>query len=213
MPTDFLSILSSNSGVLLRSVQAAVYILIILVLMFAVQKFLHRFTQAMVKKRAISSTFVVLLEYILRWSVYIAAGLIILQQVGVKVSSLWTFITATVTLVAVGFVAVWSVLSNLLCTFMLVISQLFQIGDQIEIIDPSMTTGIKGRVRNINLLFTTLVEVNEDQTKVWRTYIPNNLFFQKIVKCKASQHTFSLDEQLFEKKSLLNSNENSDAKI
>jgi small-conductance mechanosensitive channel len=80
-----------------------------------------------------------------------------------------------------GFVAVWSVLSNLLCTLMLILFHPFRVGDEIEIIDPAMTTGLAGRVRNINLVFTHLHAAGPDAADT-TLYIPNNIFFQKIIR-------------------------------
>ena len=58
--------------------------------------------------------------------------LLILQQIGVSMNSVWAVLSAVVAMIAIGFVAVWSVLSNLLCTVMLLIFQPFRVGDEIE---------------------------------------------------------------------------------
>lgn len=211
MQIDFFRFSNIDSEFLIRSAIIAVKIIIILLIVCFLQKVIKQLIGTILKKTKTPLTLVELLRSFLRLLVYIIAAVIILQQVGVQISSLWTIITAAATLIAIGFVAVWSVLSNLLCTLMLIISRPFQIGDQIEIIDPAMTAGINGRVRNINLLFTALIEINEDKKEVWRTHIPNNLFFQKIVKCRTGKKTFSLEEQLFKKESLLKRNVQSES--
>ena len=145
----------------------------------------------------------------LKWLIYIAFIVLLLQQIGVEINSIWTLLTATAAMVAIGFVAVWSILSNLLCTLLLIGFKPFQIGDTVELIDAGMTSGIKGTVRNINLIYTTLVESSENKDEPWRTQIPNNLFFQKVIRCKPGEETVSLEKQVFETESLLRNNDES----
>ncbi|WDP88832.1 MAG: mechanosensitive ion channel family protein [Desulfobacter sp.] len=145
------------------------------------------------------------MQSMVKWVICIGAFLLILQQLGIKINSLWAVASTILAMVAIGFVALWSVLSNLLCTLMLIIFHPFRIGDNIEIIDPAMTIGVGGKVRNINLIFTTLDASDGDaQTTI---QVPNNLFFHKILRKKKGQQTHSLEKQVFEEKSLLRSQE------
>ena len=131
--------------------------------------------------------------------------LLILQQLGVSLASVWTVVSAVVAMVAIGFVAVWSILSNILCTLMLLIFQPFKVGNEVEIVDPAMASGINGVVRNINLMVTTLRSSQNDE--IIDTQIPNNLFFQKLVRKKTGNRTFGLEKQIFERNSLLRKEE------
>ena len=153
-------------------------------------------------KKYISPSIAHLFYNIFKWFITIMFFLLILQQVGLSITSIWTVLSAVVAMIAIGFVAVWSVLSNILCTLMLLIFQPFKVGDEVEIVDPAMTTGLSGVVRNINLVFTTLRSSNEEG-EVIDTQIPNNLFFQKLVRRKTGENTFSLEKQIFEDRSLL----------
>lgn len=90
-------------------------------------------------------------------------------------------------LVAIGFVAVWSVLSNFLCTFVLILFKPFCIGDEIEMV----ASGVKGKVVDLSLIFTTL-ETAPGQTVL----IPNNTFFQGPFRRHASATPLGLGEQL-----------------
>ncbi|MEZ4528945.1 MAG: mechanosensitive ion channel [Desulfobacterales bacterium] len=182
---------------------AALNILIIILLSAVVLKLIHRALAALEKKKIVSSPFVIFSHSMLRWTILVVGILLILQQMGITLNSIWTVISAIVAMIAIGFVAVWSVLSNLLCTVMLIVFHPFRIGDEIELIDPAMTAGLGGRVRNINLMFTSLQELPEKSENRVEIMIPNNLFFQKIVRCKKGSRTFSLDKQLFEEKSFL----------
>ena len=114
---------------------------------------------------------------ILRWSTVIIAALLVLQTLGF-LQHAWTMLTATVTLVAVGFVAMWSVLSHALCAFILMFSGPFEIGDTIEFAEDET---IRGEVVDFSLLFTFLETEAGHQIQV-----PNNMFFQKIVHVEAS---------------------------
>ncbi len=123
-----------------------------------------------------------------RWLI-VAAALVLLVKVvfGVPLDSLWTAFTAVFALIAVGFIAVWSVLSNWLCTFVILLTHPFSVGDDLEF------TGepVRGRVVDLNFVFTTLR--CEDGGVL---QIPNNLFFQKVVKRHRGTSTISLVEQL-----------------
>ena len=179
-------------------------ILLLLALSYFCLKGLKRISGVFEARHHISAPFVHFFHSVFKWLVLAGTLLLILQQVGIKLNSLWTILSAATAMVAIGFVAVWSVLSNFLCTLMLIIFHPFRIGDDIEVIDPAMTSGISGNVRNINLMFTSLYSLDPNTGTPVVARIPNNLFFQKILRMKTGNNTFSLDKQLFEKTSLLN---------
>lgn len=121
---------------------------------------------------------------IAKWLLIIVVILIILGLFGVSVASLWTALSGVLVLVALGFVAVWSVLSNILCSVLLVIFAPFRIGDDIEIQDPAANITLRGRVVGMNMIFTTVESLNpDDAASLIMVRIPNNLFFQKYVRC------------------------------
>ncbi|GBC60171.1 hypothetical protein DENIS_1116 [Desulfonema ishimotonii] len=181
-------------------------IAVILIVGAVVLKFIGFALSLMASKNLISFPFFIFFQSALKWIAIIIVTLLILQQVGIPLNSVWAVISAIIAMVAIGFVAVWSVLSNLLCTLVLLIFHPFRIGDEVEIIDPVMTAGMRGKVRNINLMFTTLQENSGPSQEIMYVYVPNNLFFQKIIRCKGGVRTFSLDRQIFEEKSLLRAN-------
>lgn len=120
---------------------------------------------------------------IFRWFIIIVVTLMALQQAGVSVTHLWAAISAFFVLIAVGFVAVWSVLSNILCSILLIVFAPFRIGDEIEVIEPTGNNqGLKGRVTGLNILFTTLEQRVEGSDEVLIVEIPNNIFFQKTIR-------------------------------
>ncbi|MGD8251125.1 MAG: mechanosensitive ion channel [Desulfobacterales bacterium] len=192
-----------DSELLLRLAHSATGALVILAAGFGVLLIIRRAIRFLEAKPVLSPPLVVLLATASRWIVYTATVLLILQQVGISLNHLWTVISAMVAMVAIGFVAVWSVLSNLLCTVILLIFQPFSIGDEIEVVEPGTTTGLHGKVRNINLLFTTIQSTTDDPMEAFLIQVPNNQFFQKIIKRRDGSRAISLDKQLFEEKSLL----------
>lgn len=92
-----------------------------------------------------------------------------LEQFGIHLLS---SIAAMLALIAIGFVAVWSVLSNALCSVLLVVFHPFDLDDYVEFPGEE----IAGRVRDLDILYTTLEGENGVLFQV-----PNNLFFQKTI--------------------------------
>ena len=119
-----------------------------------------------------------------KWLTFIILLLVILGLFGISV--------------ALGFVAVWSVLSNLLCSVLLIIFAPFRIDDEIEIQDPAAPIKVRGRVLDINLMFTSLRVLDEHAEVAEESLlrIPNNLFFQKYVRTWQGKHSQSIKSYL-----------------
>lgn len=118
----------------------------------------------------------------------LASVILISDVYGADLQGIWTMLSATLALVALGFVAVWSVLSNISCTVLILFFRPYEIGDEVEFIDPVT----KGTVVSLNFGYTTL----RDETGML-VQIPNNLFFQKIIKRRPGKRSStSLAKQL-----------------
>jgi len=85
-----------------------------------------------------------------------------------------TALTAVLGLVAIGFVAMWSVLSHLTSTFILLLTRPFAVNDRIEFAGDDK---IRGRVKGLTTVFTVL---EDEEGGIF--YIPNNFFFQKAIR-------------------------------
>lgn len=135
---------------------------------------------------------------IIKWLIVIITALLSFGYFGVSVNSFWAALSGVLVLVAIGFVAVWSILSNILCSILLVIFAPFRIGDDIEIQDPSAPIVLRGKVMGINMFFTTIEEAghDSDSQKSPSTRVPNNLFFQKYVRRWPGTGTQSLKSYL-----------------
>lgn len=197
---DFIALLS-NPDFWVTSIHKFVLIVIILFSFAFLLRLSTRTRELLVSKKVLSPTIALLICNIFKWLISTLFLLLILQQFGLSITNILAIVSTVIAMIAIGFVAVWSVLSNILCTLMLLIFQPFRIGDEIEIVDPAMTSGLGGVVRNINILFTTLRSSNEeDEIDI---QIPNNLFFQKLIRRKIGKKTYSLEKQVFENRSLL----------
>lgn len=137
-----------------------------------------------------------------KWGLAVVALLSVMQQFGVSVHTLWTALSAVFVLVAVGFVAMWSVLSNMLCALFLVVFAPFRIGDRIEIIEVVLKErdkhGLRGKVVGMDLIYTTLLDESDRST----IRVPNNLLFQRAIRTIDGADTRSLGSDLFEQRGL-----------
>jgi small-conductance mechanosensitive channel len=124
---------------------------------------------------------------VLRYVILLGGVLLALGVWGFPVNGVIAVMGTVLGLVAIGFVAVWSVLSNFLCTFVLVMFRPFSVGDEVEL----LPEGVKGHVVDLTMLFTTL-EVQRGETVM----IPNNIFFQRIFKRRRGRNTVDLHDQL-----------------
>jgi small-conductance mechanosensitive channel len=118
-----------------------------------------------------------------------ASALKLLQSIGV-LHSVVTAVTGVFALVAIGFVAVWSVLSNTLCSLILMAVRPFRVGDTIGF----PPDDYRGKVVNFNMIFTTL-ETDDGLL----LQVPNNTFFQRPIMRKKGSWQIGLQDQLYER--------------
>jgi len=170
--------------VVATSFRAIVVLLATLVLV----KLLGRLNKHLTKKGAIEDVILRPVLRVVRFLVVACGGVLLLSVLGIGLDGIWTFATTVIALVAVGFIAVWSVLSNFVCTFLIIALKPFQLGDMVSF--PGEETS--GRVVDLSFGYTTLAG---DSGKSYR--VPNNLFFQKIIaRTSFGEPTRSLAEQL-----------------
>lgn len=117
----------------------------------------------------------------LQWLIAGGALIMVLERFGMSATVLWTAFSGFVAVAAVAFFAMWSVLSNLLCAVFIFSAGPFRLGDRVELIENGDKPGVKGKVVDINLLYTTLEELRESgETNM--VHIPNSMFFQRMVR-------------------------------
>lgn len=118
-------------------------------------------------------------------ALWIIAAMLVLEIWGVSVGGLWTLLVSVATIVGVGFLATWTMISNITASFFIAFWRPFRLGDTIEMLPENLS----GRVIDRNLMF---VVVREDGGTVIQ--IPNNLFFQKMFKVSGSGNKTLFEE-------------------
>ncbi|ATC64956.1 mechanosensitive ion channel protein MscS [Nibricoccus aquaticus] len=124
---------------------------------------------------------------IVKWLIRGVALVLMLSVLGFNLGGLWAVFSTVLAMIAIGFVAVWSVLSNVSCTVIMLIARPFNIGDEIEVAGEP----ICGRVVDLNFVYTTLRDADGRLIQ-----IPNNLFFQKVMKRRVNPVPVTLAAQL-----------------
>lgn len=124
---------------------------------------------------------------LLRWLVRIIVFVLVLNVFGFELGGIWALVSTVFAMIAIGFVAVWSMLSHATATILLVIIRPFRVGDDIALPSENMA----GRVIDLNFFYTTLLDHEGHE---WR--VPNNLFFQKVMKRTKQPASTTLSAQL-----------------
>lgn len=94
---------------------------------------------------------------------------------GVDQSRLFLYVSSLMTVLAVAFVAQWSVLSNITATVIIFFYHPVRIGDNISVHEKDSL--IEGMVTDIGIFFITIATDDKQQIT-----IPSNLFIQKAIK-------------------------------
>lgn len=145
--------------------------------------------------RTLSPTATIVLRGASRFLVMSTAGIIALRLFGIDSATVFASISALILVIAVGFFAVWSVLSNIFCAGLLLFYAPFRIEDEIEILEPGKDYWIRGKVLDINMFFVTILETHTDGTESINR-VPNNLIMQKVVRRWPGHRTHSLAEAM-----------------
>ena len=164
-------------------------VLTIVLVGFLVYLLFRKGLNILAERGALAGPLVRLFRLFLRWTFVSLITLFVLQELGV-LQNVWTALLAVMAMVAIGFFAMWSILSNVLCTFLILLYRPFRIGDVVKI----PTDNLQGKVVDLNLMFTTLEGEGKELIQV-----PNNQFFQKAICCIQTEDSqISLYEQLIQ---------------
>ena len=159
----------------------ALHIVLIVVVAWLVQRLLRKLVNGMAERYSLPHALLVPAIGVIRWLIFSAALLLVLERLGVSATVLWSAFTGFATVGAVAFFAAWSVLSNLFCALLIFTVGPFRVGDTIELLDTAEKPGAKGRVIDINLLYTTLEDFNSPSGQSL-LQIPNALVFQRVLR-------------------------------
>lgn len=108
-------------------------------------------------------------------TVFLFIGLVVAETItwGVHLSGLYVFVTSFFAMVAIGFFAVWSVLSNITSSVLIFFLFPYEIGDHIQVVGED----INGTIKDITL-FHLIVDCSGQGVVT----IPNNVVIQKSIR-------------------------------
>lgn len=133
-----------------------------------------------------------------RYAILLAAATMTVTALGYDIGNFWTLLSTILGLIAIGFVAVWSVLSNVSSTFLIFSFKPFRVGDYVALVGDDTS----GQVVDVNFMFTTLRRKDGDLFRV-----PNNQFFQKSVQHPRDPDAFEAGDSDDDKSELKSTDE------
>ena len=178
---------SAFPGLLAKLLAAVPVALLVLLGACALNLVVRRALLLLAHRTSLTAQEVSPMQNIVSWLIRLVASIAVLGVFGFQLGGLWAMLSTILAMIAIGFVAVWSILSNTSATVLILILRPFAIGDEVEL----SSENVKGRVVDLNFFFTT---VAVDATTVFR--VPNNLFFQKCLKRTAGPALITLAQQL-----------------
>ena len=117
-----------------------------------------------------------LVANIVQWTLLVIILMTLLEALNVPLGNVWTAISTVIALVAIGFFAVWSLLSHMTAAVVLFFQRPFREGEYLQFADENYF----GRVVKTGLFYTIV-----EDTDGGRSQIPNNLLFQKRFRVSA----------------------------
>jgi small-conductance mechanosensitive channel len=148
-------------------------ILFALIAILALNRLLRGWLRRIEATVPLSYETVLTLTRVVSSGLWLVTALLVLNLWGISVSGLWTLLASTVAVVGVGFLAVWTMVSNVTASFFISLWRPFRLGQTVEILPEAL----KGRVIDRNLMFTVLRDEGGNLLQV-----PNNMFFQKMFR-------------------------------
>jgi small-conductance mechanosensitive channel len=143
------------------------------VVIFLVNRLLKKWLQPAETRLGLRSEDIATVVRVVTAILWVVALLVAFDLWGVGVGGFWTVLVSAATLIGVGFLATWALVSNITADVFLTIWRPFRLGDTVELLPDKL----KGRAIDRNLMFTVLLE--EDGRVL---QVPNNMFFQKIFR-------------------------------
>jgi small-conductance mechanosensitive channel len=159
----------------------ALQVLLILLVAWALRSLVRRLVARLAVRYELPPMVVMGARRVATFVIGLAALLAVLQRFGVSAGVLWGAFTGFATVAAVAFFAAWSVLTNLFCSFLILITRPFRLLDHIELLENGDKQGLRGQVVDINLIYVTLLERHPGGHQS-QLRVPNSQFFQRAVR-------------------------------
>jgi small-conductance mechanosensitive channel len=164
----------NQSGISIVTVLATIVLLagasIIIVL---INRLLRRLIKRAEPRLQLPRDTLIIANRVATGSLWFITALLVLSLWGVSVGGLWTLLVSAAAVVGVGFLAVWTMISNVTAGLFITLWRPFHLGQTVELLPENL----KGRVIDRNMMFTSLREEGGSAVR-----IPNNLFFQKMFR-------------------------------
>ena len=159
----------------------ALQVLAILLVAWSLRGLVRRLIARLAARYALPPMVVMGARRVATFLIGTTALLVVLQMFGVSAGVLWGAFTGFATVAAVAFFAAWSVLTNIFCSFLILVTRPFRLFDHIEVLDNGEKPGLGGQVIDINLVYVTLLERHGDGFES-QLRVPNSQFFQRAVR-------------------------------
>lgn len=180
LPTMIRSLLPHWNPQWLTVAVLTVQIVLILTVAALVRLLLRQVLRRLCTRYSLPAEMMIGIRRVGSFVISVTAVLTVLNVLGVSSGTLWTAFTGFAAVGAVAFFAAWSVLSNIFCTFLIITTRPFRLHDHIELLEGGDKPGLKGRVIDINVIYTTLEETGDHAGSVLQ--VPNSLFFQRTTR-------------------------------
>jgi len=148
-------------------------IIFALIAILAINRLLQGWLRRVGARVHLSYETVLNLTRVVSGGLWLVTALLVLNLWGISVAGLWTLLASVIAVIGVGFLAVWTMVSNVTASFFISVWRPFRLGQTVEILPETL----KGRVIDRNLMFTVLRDDDGNLLQV-----PNNLFFQKMFR-------------------------------
>ena len=157
-------------------------VLLVLAVAWLLQRLVRAVVRRLVANRGLPLEMATVMRRVSATLISCAAVLLVLERMGVSGTVLWTAFTGFAAVGAVAFFAAWSVLSNIFCTLLIFTTRPFRLYDHVELLENGDKPGLRGKVVDINLVYTTLRETDDGEGAGTVLQIPNSLFFQRVLR-------------------------------
>lgn len=153
-------------------------VIIAIIVAIVVERILASLISRYGDKKGISKSNTHLIKVIIRWSIIVILIIVVASIFGVGIGNLWATITGVLAMVIIGFFAMWSILSNVFATVIILIARPFHMGDKITILPENLS----GEAIDINLLYSKL-KTSEGEIIT----VPNVTFLTKFISVASAK--------------------------
>ena len=156
-------------------------VLLVLLAAWLLNALLRRALRRLCEGYELPAAFLIGTRRLLAIVLYATAFLVGLNLLGVSGAAVWSMLTGFIAVGAVAFFAAWSVLSNIFCTLLILVTRPFRLNDHIELVESGDKRGLRGQVVDIHVIYTTLEEIHADGSRSV-LHVPNSHFFQRSIR-------------------------------